>query len=46
MEFHERIEHGDRQPELKIEEADLGGYSRVRSLEQNFYGTVGHLVNS
>ena len=41
----QRVEHGSYETELKIEETDSLGYSKVRSLERYFYGIVGHLIN-
>ena len=38
----QRIRHGDAPAELKIEETDVTGYSKIKSLEHYFFGILNH----
>ena len=38
----QRIGHGDAPSELKVEETDVEGFVRYKSLEHNFFGILNH----
>ena len=39
----QRMVPGSWPPELKVEETDHSGFSKLKTLEHNFYGIVGHI---
>ena len=38
----QRIRHGDAPTELKIEETDVAGFSKIKTLEHHFFGILSH----